>query len=265
MIMVLAGTKDGRQAAAALEQAGYPVLSTAVTPYGEELLKQSVKGRVLGGALDKQQMCRLIKEQGVKMLVDATHPFALEASRNALEACARMKIFYLRYERKKVRTDYRENVIPVRDLQGAINAVKNFPGNIFLTTGSSAIPAFVRALGAKRIVARVLPTKKALLLCETLNLTPGQIVALQGPFSQAFNKEMFLHYRAGAVVSKESGREGGLPEKIAAAAELGLPLVLIKRAPSTAGEEKVSSPGELLDRVKALWPILGPPGENVNF
>lgn len=258
MIMVLAGTKDGRQVAAALEQAGYTVLATAVTPYGEELLKQSIKGEVLCGALDKEQMCRLIEKEGVKMLVDATHPFASEASSNALEACAKMKIPYLRYEREGARENYGKNVIPVQDLEGAISAVKKIPGNIFLTIGSSALPAFVRALGAKRIVARVLPTRKALMLCEKLNLTPAQIVALQGPFSQAFNKEMFLHYRAGAVVSKESGREGGLPEKIAAAAELDLPLVLIKRAPSLAGEEKVSSPEELLHRVKALWPRTAP-------
>lgn len=256
MILVLAGTKDGRQLAAALEQAGFSVLAAAVTPYGRDLLAGSISGKVLCGALNVQKMCRVIKEHEVKMVVDATHPFAEAASRNALEACARMKIPCLRFEREEAKGDYGGNIIWAEDLQGAIRAVKNFPGNIFLTTGSSTLPAFVSAVGKERLIVRVLPTLAALSLCEKLKIPPSQIIALQGPFSQAFNKEMFLHYRAGVVVSKESGKEGGLPEKIAAACELGLPFVLIKRAVYLPDEKKISSVDELVCQVKARLSLL---------
>ena len=64
---------------------------------------------------------------------------------------------------------------------------------------------------------------------ERLGLSPKQIVAMQGPFSQALNREMFRQYRADVIVTKNSGAIGGTDTKIAAAVELGLPVVVIDR------------------------------------
>jgi precorrin-6A/cobalt-precorrin-6A reductase len=255
MILVLAGTKDGRLIAAALEQAGFSVLATAVTSYGEDLLAKSIGGRVLCGALDAEGMCRVMEEHKVKMVVDATHPFAEAASCNAVQACTGMKIPYLRFEREEAMADDGGNIIWAGDMQAAIREVKHFPGNIFLAVGSSSLPAFVNELGPERLIVRVLPTARALSICEKLKISPARIVALQGPFSQAFNREMFLHYRARVIVSKESGKEGGLPEKLAAAKELDLPVVVIRRPSSLSRGRKFSSVPELLDYVKARLQI----------
>ena len=79
------------------------------------------------------------------------------------------------------------------------------------------------------LVSRVLPTAEVIALCEGLGLSPKQIVAMQGPFSQALNREMFRQYRADVIVTKNSGAIGGTDTKIAAAVELGLPVVVIDR------------------------------------
>ena len=49
---------------------------------------------------------------------------------------------------------------------------------------------------------------------------------MKGPFSREMNREQFLHYRADAVLSKESGSIGGLDTKIEAAVDLGIPILI---------------------------------------
>ena len=82
-----------------------------------------------------------------------------------------------------------------------------------------------------RLIARVLPTAEVIGLCEDLGLAPDQIVALQGPFSAALNRELFLRYEAEVIITKNSGTLGGTDTKVQAAAELDLPLIVIDRPP----------------------------------
>ena len=104
---------------------------------------------------------------------------------------------------------------------------------IFLTTGSRNLSKFTVSphLQDCRLIARVLPTAEVIGLCEEMGLAPDQIVALQGPFSAALNRELFLRYGAEVIVTKNSGTLGGTDTKLQAAAELGLPLIVIDRPP----------------------------------
>ena len=104
---------------------------------------------------------------------------------------------------------------------------------IFLTTGSRNLEAFVNSphLSDCRLIARVLPTAEVVALCEKLGLRPDQIVALQGPFSAALNRELFLRYQTEVIITKNSGTLGGTDAKVQAAAELGLPMIVIDRPP----------------------------------
>ena len=52
---------------------------------------------------------------------------------------------------------------------------------------------------------------------------------MQGPFSTELNIELFKHYNAEVIVSKDSGQIGGVDTKITAAEKLNLPVVLIDR------------------------------------
>lgn len=65
--------------------------------------------------------------------------------------------------------------------------------------------------------------------CRRLGFSPGDIVAMQGPFSRELNEALFREYAADVVVSKNSGRQGGADAKFAAAVSLGLHLVVIDR------------------------------------
>lgn len=236
MILVLAGTREGREIAGLLRRAGRRVLATAVTAYGGGLLaEEGAAARV--GALSEAAMAALIRNERVRLVIDATHPFALTASANAVAACRSTGVPYVRYERSGTALPDHPLIRRVRSYDEAA-ALAAEPGQvIFLTTGSNSLEVFVTAAREKgcRVVARVLPQPEVLARCAALGLGPRDIVAMQGPFSRALNRTLYREYGASVVVTKESGDTGGVADKVAAALDLSLPVVVIERPAMVCG------------------------------
>lgn len=225
MILVLAGTKDGRIIAERLSEKGFRIIATTVTPHGNKF-SEGIKVQV--GALDITKLSAMIERKDIKLIIDATHPFAKEISEMAIEVCQKLKVPYLRYERKSF-IDNTENIIWARDFNEAAIKLKKFD-RIFLATGSKNLDIFLplKAQG-KKVFARVLPTSNVVKKCEDLGFSVDEIIAMQGPFSCEMNISLFRQTRCDIVVTKESGKVGGLKEKIQAAKKLDIPIMVIKR------------------------------------
>jgi precorrin-6A/cobalt-precorrin-6A reductase len=58
---------------------------------------------------------------------------------------------------------------------------------------------------------------------------PDQLLGMRPPFTQEFNRRLFAEQRIDVLVTKASGIEGGVAEKVLAAVELGIPVVMIRR------------------------------------
>lgn len=230
MIFVAAGTQDGRELAGALLSAGYPVTASVVSSYGEKLLERYPGIVVNDKPLDAEALEAYIREHGVRLFVDASHPYAANVSQNAMQACHAAAIPYIRYERQSVPVAYK-NVCRVETYEEAAREAARLGKTVFLTTGSRNLKAFTtsEALKGNTIIARILPTAKVMDECEALGLTPKQIVALQGPFSEELNIALYRQYGAEVVVTKNSGEIGGTDTKLTAAEKLGLPVVMIDR------------------------------------
>lgn len=231
MILVLAGTSEGRQAALALEKEGLKVMAATATAYGGELLKKVFRGEVSTKPLDLEAMTELIEQQGITKIVDATHPFAEEVSNNAREACRLTGIDYERLERKESDLETGGDVITVRDTEEAVQIASGHAGKIFLTVGSSKLEHYARALDLEKMIVRILPVRASLEKCLELGIPPKNIIAMQGPFDEDINKLLFRRYEASLVITKDSGPAGGVAEKINAARALNIPVILISRPP----------------------------------
>lgn len=232
MIFVAAGTQDGRELTQRLVSRGHGVAASVVSRYGEQLLAACGKERLIinDEPLDAAGLMRYIRAHGIRVFVDASHPYAVNVSNNAMAACHATGTPYIRYERALSELDY-ARIRVVHSYEEAAEAAAGLGKNVFLTTGSRNLGKFVQAEALKdcTITARVLPTAEVLALCERLSLSPGQIVALQGPFSTALNAELFQKYKADVIVTKNSGAIGGTDTKIEAARKLNLPVVLLDR------------------------------------
>jgi precorrin-6A/cobalt-precorrin-6A reductase len=240
-VLVVAGTADGRNIIEKLLERGHKVHATVTTAYGDDLLNSYPGLKVHQGKLNSEGMEALIREKGINILVDASHPFAKEASINAIAACESANIPYLRFERESVARE-KSSIIRVKSFEEAASTANFIPGNIFLTIGSNNIKYFTDRVSdyKDRLFARVLPDSKMISKCEEAGLNAGNIIAMKGPFSTAMNRELLKYCNAAVMVTKESGDTGGTAEKLEAAAELGVKVILIER-PDIDYKTKVST------------------------
>ncbi|MBZ4645485.1 MAG: precorrin-6x reductase [Clostridia bacterium] len=230
MILVLAGTQDGREIACQLGLQGYNVTVSVASEYGAALVQQAENVKVIQGKLQLADMKKFIMTMGISVVVDATHPFAKNVSENAIQACRETFIHYLRYERDSANVEGYSNVVLVDSYHEAVEKVNEMDGMVFLTTGSNSLDIFINGINDRtRIAARVLPGVQVMNKCIGLGLQPSQIIAMQGPFSRELNREMFKHYNTAVVVTKESGNIGGIEDKILAARDIGIPIIVITR------------------------------------
>jgi len=249
LILVLAGTKDGRALAASLAEAGFEVIASAATAYGGELLRDVPGIAVHAGVLDGAGLDQLLTEHGIKGILDATHPFAKEISRLACETASARRIPYLRWERPQEELPASDLLHRVADWEEAVSClVRLGVSRVFLAVGVKALEFLLRhpSLSSCHFTVRVLPLPEAINSCTALGLRPEQICALQGPVTRELNQALLEYYHAGALVTKESGSTGGTAAKVAAALALEIPVVLVERPAVAAGLPAVSTVAEVL-------------------
>ncbi|MCG0278716.1 MAG: precorrin-6A reductase [Thermanaeromonas sp.] len=238
MILVLSGTSDGNRLIRELANLGYRVLATAVTPYGAYLAREAGALEVYQGELDKTSFKELVQREKVGAVIDATHPYAEKITSIAQEVAEDIDIPYLRLRREFVPVPPHPLVNMASDWEEAAEAAARAQGNtVFLAIGSRHLEVFANheGLRKKRLVVRILPDRDSLEKCLKLGFWPRDIIALQGPFSYELNLALFREYKAEILVTKDSGHTGGLLEKIQAALDLGLEVILLRRPPEPPG------------------------------
>jgi precorrin-6A/cobalt-precorrin-6A reductase len=257
MLLVLAGTGDARELALRLRQAEYPLLTTVVTESAAQSMRE-VELPVRVGRLQAEEMAALIRDNGMKAVVDASHPFAEEASRNAKAAAETAGVPYLRYERAGGDIGKHPLLTMADDYEQAAELAASRRGVIMLTTGSKTLHIFAKrllGLEATTLIARMLPRKDNMEKCEELGLPQRNIVAMQGPFSKELNQALYRHFGVTLMITKESGKEGAVDEKLQAAMEMGIETIVIGRPDIEYGAVYSSFDGllEELDNHRSRW------------
>ena len=225
--VIFGGTKEGRETARRLKDAGGDILVCVTSAYAASLLDADLPRRV--GALDADGMRAFLKEAKPGRVIDATHPYAVRVTENARACCGALGIPYERVERPVGEGAWREHVERVTDASSAARSLLQTRGNILLTTGSRTLDFYKDVIAEGRVWARVLPTHDALALCESAGLEPSHIIAMQGPFSRPFNAALYDMLDIRAMVTKDSGAQGGVAEKVVPALERDIHVIMIDR------------------------------------
>lgn len=223
-IMIFGGTTEGRRLSHALAAQGAAVTVSVATAYGAEEQGESAGIRVRTGRMDRTAMVQALA--GQELCIDATHPYAVEVSANLREACGAADVPYLRLLREESGTA--EGAVYVEGAAQAAAFLQETTGNILLTTGTKELPAF-RRLARERLYPRILPMTENLRVCEEENIPRRNIIAMQGPFGQALNEALMEQFAIRYLVTKDGGKTGGFPEKIAAAKKKGVAVVILRR------------------------------------
>ena len=229
MIWIVGGTKDSREIFEKLaEETGISILVSTATKYGGKLLEEYIEKnrngkrelKVMSERLNEEQMKELILKENISLIVDASHPYAVNVSNSVIKVTDEMNVGYMRFERKML--DYgSENVKKFDSVVDVTEFVRKMEGkNILSTLGSNNLEE-IKPMGEKNN----LYVKKA----EDLGYLPSKIIAIQGPVSKVLNKAMLESYKIDYLITKESGATGGEIEKIEACREYGTTVLVVKR------------------------------------
>lgn len=243
-ILIFGGTTEGRELAEFCEKKDIPALSSVTAEYGAKLLPESA--RVTVGRLDSDGMAALIG-QGFSLVIDATHPYAAEASKNIKAACGAIDVRYFRVIREKNIPEYGETVSGINELVKRLNDSDRLSGTILSTLGSKEAEALTRVFDhSKRVWLRILPSAENIERCVSLGFDRAKIIAEKGPFTHEQNIGHIKKSAAKILLTKNSGIAGGYPEKISAARECQISVFTVER-PCGPHED-----GVYLDEMKAL-------------
>ena len=115
MILILGGTTEGRTAVKVADEAGKPYFYSTKGEWQEIQCKHGI--RITGG-MDTEKMESFCRQNNIRLLVDAAHPFASQLHRTVDETSRTLHLPVIRFERKyPPRT---ENIIWCEDYADAI-------------------------------------------------------------------------------------------------------------------------------------------------
>jgi cobalt-precorrin-5B (C1)-methyltransferase len=245
MILVFGGTTEGRSAAEVLEEAGS--LYYYSTKMGEQELTLH-HGVRIDGAMDAEAMKAFCCNHQIRLIVDAAHPFASMLHQTIGKVASDMRIPVIRYDR----------IYPQRDPDitwiGDYLEVPTDIHTLLATTGVQSISKlkWLEKLGVK-VIYRILRRESSLLMAYEQGATDEQLCYFEDG----------LLPKADAILLKESGLSGGFVEKVEAAREKGMRIIVLKRPSygtykANGAYKEVNGPYGLRRMVEKLLPEFYP-------
>ncbi|MGW5680673.1 cobalt-precorrin-6A reductase [Nonomuraea sp. NPDC003754] len=217
-ILILGGTAEARALAAALDGAVHVVSSLAGRVRDPRLPVGEVHVGGFGGAAG---LAAWVAANRIDAVVDATHPFARRMTAGAVEACrtAGVPLLVLRRPGWPPRPGW----VLVDSLEEAARTLPSLGRRVFLTTGRRSLPVFAGLSGMWFLARSVDPPEPPV----PANV---HVVLARGPYTVEGERALIREHRLDVLVTKDSGGEM-TTAKLTAAAELGLPVVVVRRPP----------------------------------
>ena len=229
---MFSGTTEGRRFSQKLAALGVAVTVCVATPLGAEEQGEMAGITVHAGRLQPDAMAALLA--GADLCIDATHPYAVDATKNIRVAAAQAGVEYHRLLRAQ--SPLPEGCAVFETAAQAAEYLAGQDGNVLLATGAKELSAFA-SLDPARLYPRVLPTPEGIAACEAAQIPHKNIIAMQGPFSLALNVALMEQFHTRYLVTKDGGAAGGFAEKVQAAAKTGAQLVVLRRPPEVGETE----------------------------
>jgi precorrin-6A/cobalt-precorrin-6A reductase len=246
-VLILGGTTEASAIAAALanDSRARPVLSLAGRTRTPVLPAIPARRGGFGGV---DGLVAYLREHGIAALIDATHPFAAQISRNAVAAAAMAGVPLLTVLRPAWKSCPGDRWTEVADMPAAAQALGVKPRRVFLTVGQQELGFFGLAPWHNYLVRSVEPPDPALLppVCRT--------ITARGPFREDEEFRLLQQERIEVLVTKNSGGAATAP-KLAAAQAVGARVVMVARPPAPPGETVPDAAGALawLDHIAVGW------------
>ena len=227
-VLLLGGTREAVDLARALD--GDPRVETTYSLAGRTRRPVPVPGAVrTGGFGGPIGLEAYLREAGIGLVVDATHPYAEAISAHAAVACEGASVPRLVLHRPPWVREPEDRWTEVADPASAARVLPALGERVLLTVGSRGLRPFLHVPGVSFVVRSVEPPAVA------LEAARFEVVLARGPFDFDSERRLLESRTIDVVVSKNSGGTASRA-KLEAARALGLPVVMIARPPPPPGE-----------------------------
>jgi precorrin-6A/cobalt-precorrin-6A reductase len=225
-VLILGGTTESRLLAERLQARGDMAVTLSLAGRTQAPLTQPAPTRI-GGFGGVDGLVRYLVEAKIACLIDATHPFAAQISKNARAAAQQTHTPMVTLSRPAWRRQPDDAWTEVPDMESAVDALGQVPRRVFVTSGRQGLAALLRAPQHHywiRTVDRVEPP---------LNVPHAQYITDIGPFTEDSERTILVSNGIDVIIAKNSGGAASYA-KILVARALRLPVVLIRRKESAA-------------------------------
>lgn len=233
-IFLLGGTKDSINIIEFIKN-NYDtfILTTTTTEYGARLAQEGGSDDTIACPLPKAEIIQIIKNQNFEILIDATHPFAEHITQTSASVASELKIPYIRFERPITNLENidtsRIHYVKSFDEAGKLIANDFQQANVLHFAGANTMEDILKYVSPKQFYPRILKVPSSLEKCEKLNIDETHIIPMTGAASCEENIELIEKYDASVMITKESGEIGGVIDKIDAANEKDISIIMIQR------------------------------------
>lgn len=220
-LLILGGTTEARRLAERIADRDDIRVTLSLAGRTLDPVKMPVPVRT-GGFGGVAGLAAYLDENAVDGLIDATHPFAAQMSRNAAGAATATGVPLVALRRPAwewVEGDCWTEVDSVAEAAVALGAQ---PCRAFLALGRQELAPFEARPQHAYLIRSVDPVEPPLAVPEAVYVTA------RGPFGVEDDVRLLMEHRIDVVVSKNAGGDASYA-KIAAARRLGLPVVMVRR------------------------------------
>lgn len=224
-LLLLGGTAEAAALARALADRFGDRLAVTYSMAGRASPRAKPPGHLrTGGFAGAEGLAVYLRDESVRLLVDATHPFAARMSRNAHIACEVTGTPRLTLRRPAWEPAEGDDWHEVDGVAGAADAAAHLGRRAFITLGTADLSPFRDRPGFTYVVRMMDPPDDA----EDDLPDGGALVAGRGPFTVEDEESLMRAHGVDVLVTKASGG-AATRAKLDAARRLGIPVVLIRR------------------------------------
>lgn len=233
-ILLLGGTGEAAALAKILAAQGfdatYSYAGRVASPAAQPLPVR------IGGFGGAEGLAQYLRDNSITHLIDATHPFAAQISRNACQAAADAAVRLIALERAPWTATPEDDWRMVADYPEAAAALPA-AGNVFLAIGKQNLAPFF-GLPHHFLLRFAAPDPEVVLPAHST------LLIQRGPFGVDGDLALLREHRIDVVVAKNAGGEAARAKLLAARA-LGSPVIMIDR-PALPAREVVARPQDIL-------------------
>lgn len=187
-----------------------------------------------GGALG---LARFIEDQGIDLLLDATHPYAAQISQNAVTAARQTGIPCWALRRPAWQAQAGDDWREVADWAELTAALQPFKRPLF-TLGREPLQHLDEIPAGQFWTLRALEVYPGNPRCE--------VIGARGPFHLEDERALFERRDIDVLISKNSGSSATEP-KLEVARERGVPVLILKRPVLPEVDRAFANVGEVLE------------------